>query len=407
MHVLSLPAIFALELTAACNNRCPGCSNVYATDRAPRPMSATDWEALLGRIGPEAVQFRLTGGEPTLHSEFARILSAVTSYDAGVTLFTNGRWRDPLQFVALVRGRARLSGLLVSLHGARAEHHEAFSRAGGSFDETVANIRLAVANGIPISLSTVLTRWNTPHLEEMLELRRVLGAQQIVFNRLLGRESVELEAGENALRSCVARIESWIKAGEPVKYGIGLPQCFELNTSEGCLAGVAYATIDPWGRLRPCSHSPTVIGSLHTASLSELWHSPEMGDWRSLMPEECVSCAAYAACHGGCRAAQELRNEKRDPLRRAPLREFQPAAAQVTLPARARPLASLRLRQEPFGFVVLSRGHAVPVRTGARAVIEACDGRHTFAQLAEQFGSPGLALLGELWERGLLDCSAD
>ncbi len=78
----SWPAIYALELTATCNNHCQGCSNIYATDRALPPMSASTWEAWLATFAPEAVRIRLTGGEPTLHPEFFRILQAATAFDA-------------------------------------------------------------------------------------------------------------------------------------------------------------------------------------------------------------------------------------------------------------------------------------------------------------------------------------
>jgi len=59
-------------------------------------------------------------------------------------------------------------------------------------------------------------------------------------------------------------------------------------------------------------------------------------------------------------------------------------------------------RPEPFGYVLLGQGQVVPVRTEARAVVEACDGSATFAQLAARFGQSGLDLLGELWELGML-----
>ncbi len=45
----------------------------------------------------------------------------------------------------------------------------------------------------------------------------------------------------------------------------------------------------------------------------------------------------------------------------------------------------------------------IPVRPEARAVIEACSGECTFAQLASRFGEAGLDLLGELWETGMLE----
>jgi len=402
MHVLSWPAIYSLELTPACNNRCPGCSNVYRAARRPAATDAATWERWLAEFGPEAVQMRLTGGEPTLHPEFLRILTAATSYDAWVSVFTNGRWREPVQLVRQLAGWPRLSGLLISLHGACAESHEAFSRVAGSFAETTANIRFAVAHGVPVALSTILTRQSCPEVEAVVALGHDLGVQHIAFNRYLSAPDPRIEPTLDQFRAAMRAIEAFAAAGEPVKYGIGLPQCFCDNSSEGCLAGVAYVAVDPWGHVHPCAHSPAMIGSLHERSLVELWHSPRMDVWRGLMPAECTGCTAYARCHGGCRAVQEVRPDGRDPLRRTPLAQYRPPAAPCPLPASAYPTADVRLRPEAFGYVALGRGQFLPVHAAARPVIEACDGRQTFAQLAAMFGQAGLELLGELWQAGML-----
>jgi AdoMet-dependent heme synthase len=403
MNVLSWPAIYALELTPACNNRCPGCSNIYSHVRQPAATDAATWERWLAQFVPEAIQIRLTGGEPTLHPEFFRILAAATAYDAQVTIFTNGRWSDPATLVRRLQGWPRLSGLLVSLHGAQPKSHEAFSRVAGSFDETVANIRLALDASIPVALSTIITRWSWRELEAIAEMGQRLGVQHVAFNRYLGAPDCTLEPTKTQMESAVKTIESMVRAGTPVKYGIGMPQCFQLNSSEGCLAGVAYVAIDPWGRLHPCAHSPSFVGSLHEAPLYQLWRGSAMDAWRALMPAECAECAAYAACHGGCRAVQELRANRRDPLRRQPFASFDLGLQARDLPADGRPLAQLRLRPESFGYAVLGHGQIFPVRSEARPVIEACDGTATFAQLAAQYGQDGLDILGDLWEAGLVD----
>jgi radical SAM protein with 4Fe4S-binding SPASM domain len=404
LYVLSIPAIYALELTPACNSRCPGCSNVYAGDRyGPPPLSAQAWRDLLALFIAEAVQIRLTGGEPTLHPGFFRIFEEVTSHEAWVTVFTNGRWEKPEQFVKRIRGRRHFSGLLVSLHGADPASHEAFSGVPGSFDETVSNIRLAVESGISVALSTVITRHSWNRLEAVVELGQRLGVHHVAFNRYIGRPLPEIEPTEEQLQSALFGVQALARAGAAVKYGIGVPQCFAPNDSEGCLAGVAYASIDPWGNLRPCAHSPTVIGSLREASLAELWHSDAMEAWRALMPPECTTCAAYSICHGGCRAIQELHPSERDPLRRVPLTQYTPPQTVRELPADIRPRLAARLRLESFGYALLGQGQVVPVRAEARAVVEACDGSTTFADLSTRFGQSGLDLLGELWELGMLE----
>jgi len=230
-----------------------------------------------------------------------------------------------------------------------------------------------------------------------------LGVQHVAFNCYLGPPLPGIEPTPEEMRKAMARIEVLVEAGAAVKYGIGMPQCFVPNSSEGCLAGVAYVSIDPWGNVRPCAHSPTVIGSLHETSMVEIWHSEAMDAWRALMPSECTTCAAYSACHGGCRAVQELHPSGRDPLRGKPLAEYCLPQTVHKLPANVRPLAAVRLRAEPFGYALLGQGQVVPVRADARAVVEACDGSATFAQLIARFGQSGLDLLGEVWELRMLE----
>jgi AdoMet-dependent heme synthase len=402
MHILSWPAIYSLELTPACNNRCPGCSNIYTTARTPAPIDAATWETWLVDFGPEAVQIRLTGGEPTLHPEFFRIAAAATSYDAQVAVFSNGRWADPDPLLRYLAGLPQFSGLLISLHGARPESHEAYSCIPGSFVETVTNIHRAVDRGIRVAISTVVTHHNWCEIEEVAALGQELGTQHVAFNRYLGGPLPGIEPSSQQLRSAIQTVERLRQQGASVKYGIGIPQCFVSNESEGCLAGVAYVAIDPWGHLHPCAHSPSLIGSLREMPLYDLWHSPAMAAWRALMPTDCTACAIFAQCHGGCRAIQELRPSQRDPLRGHPLSTFVAAASPRELPALAKPLAQVRLRPEQFGYVALGSGRAMPLRAEARPVIEACDGSATIADLTARFGQSGLELLGELWDAGML-----
>ena len=402
MHTLSSPAYYALELTSRCNNRCPGCSNVYADDREPRPLPAARWEAILAHIGLEAVQFRLTGGEPTLHPEFLRILDAATSYDAWVTVFTNGRWSDRDNLVRSLRGKQRLSGLLISLHGATPASHAAFSGVRDSFQETVANIKLAVAHDLPVALSTIITRQNAHEIDAVVELSQQLGVQHVAFNRYLGSPLPAVEPSHDQLRRAVAHIEALAQQGLPVKYGVCIPQCFTPNGSEGCLAGAAYVSIDPWGRIHPCTHSPTVAGSVLEHSVQELWHGPTMNAWRQWMPQECSECAALSVCHAGCRAMHELCTDQRDPLRSDSLHTFARNIKRQVLPSNGKPVLRGRVRPESFGYVVLGHGQAVPVRPGAYELLATCDGQTTLAALSHRYGQPGIDLLGQLWEQGLL-----
>jgi radical SAM protein with 4Fe4S-binding SPASM domain len=405
MLILSQPAIFTLELTPACGNRCAGCSNPYAAARARPPLPAAIWERWLAAFGPEAARIRLSGGEPTLHPEFGRILATATGYDACVSVFTNGRWANPARLFRQFRGHSNFLGLLVSLHGARAQTHEAFTRQSGSFAETLRNVRLALDAGITVALCAVLTRQNAGEIEAIAELTQRLDVQHVAFNRYVGPALPDVELAPFEMRKAVTRIEALIVAGLPVRYGECVPQCLARNSSAGCLAGVAQVAIDPWGGVRPCHHAPTAVGSLREEFLLDLWRGPAMARWRATMPANCTACAALMACHGGCRAAWEIQGGQGDPLAGPgpALSACAPQPAERELPAQGRPLLRARLRPESFGYAVLGRGTVVPVAAEARPLLEACDGHSTFGELAEWFGETGLELLADLWEEGVLE----
>jgi len=325
--------LFFVEITSACSNACVGCSNVFPHNRSPEPLSVRKWCAVLDRIAPSTSWLKVTGGEPTLHPEFEEIIEYVAALGIPFTLFTNARWLQPQRLVRFLAGIPQLDGLLVSLHGAGAQSHEAFTCTPRSFDETVANIRLAIDGGLKVTTSTVLTRYSCPEVEAIVAWGQELGADHAAFQRFVGAALPEIEPSELELQRAVKAIESIANGGNRtngngrgpkgngklVRFGTPIPHCFAANSSYGCLAGTGQATIDPWGNVRPCNHAPLVCGNLLTQSLEEIWHSPTMEAWRGMIPEECRRCEEFEVCRGGCRATAMLRGLDLDPLMREPV----------------------------------------------------------------------------------------
>jgi len=332
LAIYERPIIYALELTPACNNRCPGCGNVFASHTPDgAPLSAKRWRVLLDKIAPYARKLKVTGGEPTLHPEFSNIVAAIAERDIPFTLFTNARWRESRKLLSFLRQVPQCVGLLISLHGPDAQSHEAFTGVESSFEETVKNVRCAADVGLVVATSTVLTRHNVFRVEEMANFALSLGAEHAVFNRYLGAPLPEIVPSREALRSAVESLEALLRQGVPVRYGNPVPQCFSFNRSRGCVAGKAYCTIDPWGNMRPCNHSPTIVGNLFEQSLETLWHSEIMEQWRSLTPSECRVCPDTAVCGGGCKALAELHDEYCDPLNIKRIRARLPFESQSNL----------------------------------------------------------------------------
>lgn len=409
LRYLATPVFYALELTPACNNRCPGCSNGFnarqwggADCAVSAPLRADAWRRILAAIAPHAQRLKLTGGEPTLHPDFEPIVAAIEGHGVDFTLFTNGRWQYPLELLAFLQRCEHLTGLLVSLHGATAAAHEAFSGVAGTFAETLANVQRAVAAGIPVAFSVVLTTHNLNELPALVTLAEQYGVRTVVFNRYLGAPIPALTLTDTELRQAVAEIETLRRAGHPVKYGNCIPQCFTSNGSRGCLAGVAYCAIDPWGNLRPCTLSSWRAGNLLAAPLEVLWQGPVMERFRAAIPAACHECAAFALCHGGCRALALELGVAADPLAQPGIAVTLPAPEAVTLNPVWRPIARYTLRPQPWGLVLLHGNQLLPLRQEAQPLLDALDGQSTVAELHAQFGPPALTLMGALLQHHML-----
>lgn len=311
----SLPSIYALELTYACNNQCAGCSNLFVTNRqADRPLSWRTWQTLLATIAPHARRLALTGGEPTRHPHFDRIVDSIQYYEIPFTLFTNGRWQEPEQIINLLVQSSCCSGLLISLHGANAETHDAFTGVPGSFDETIATIRQVVQAGLPVHTNTVLLRSNYHQIEAIIDLSHTLGAACAVFNRPVGTMEPLFDLPPELLAQTLRQLDHLFKQGTHGKIGSGVPLCRIQARATGCSAGYDSCTIDPWGTIRPCNHAPHTAGNLLVEPLESIWGSQMLDTWRNQLPDACKECALLSRCNGGCRADALLRNRHHDPL---------------------------------------------------------------------------------------------
>lgn len=410
MPPLSRPVSFYLELTPSCNNNCPACANVFASGTQRRntggnpPLSAAGWRQIVELLRPYAYALKITGGEPTLHPEFLLILEHVASTGIPFTLFSNGRWRDPRRLLDLLVATPSAQGLLVSLHGSGPAAHEAFTATPGSFDDAIRGVRAATRKGIPVTLSCVITARNWTRIDEMIALAHRLGAGGVVFNRFLGDPSDRMAPTPTQLRTAIARVEALRATGAPVKLGNCVPGCFAPTAQPGCLAGVAFLTIDPWGRARPCNHVPTLVGCLPEQSIAQIWHGPQMEAWRRSLSEGCTECALVDTCRGGCRALAAADPSGRDPLMRAP----QPEAGRsdpvdVSLCVGSRPVARFSRRAEAFGPLLL-RGSQLFVGThDDEAVLDLFDGQKTLGEIEARYGQRGIDLVASLYYYGMID----
>lgn len=170
-----------------CDNRCVMCTNGPEFARQDPLQYGLRCQVgkleryLSGRYGevylknPDKLFFvSLTGGEPTLHPDFVKLLSYFRRRLPGtrITLLTNGRrLGDPAFARKVMSAAAPPFALGVPVHGPDARTHDAVAGVGGAFRQTMAGLRnfMALRRGQELELRVVLHRLNIKKLGPLLK----------------------------------------------------------------------------------------------------------------------------------------------------------------------------------------------------------------------------------------------
>jgi mycofactocin radical SAM maturase len=310
---LDAPICLTWELTYACNLACVHCLSSSGR-RDPRELSTAECKAVIDELERMQVFYvNIGGGEPTVRSDFWELVDYATAHRVGVKFSTNGIKITPE--VARRLAASDYVDVQISLDGATAEVNDAVRGEGSYATALRAMENLAEAGFRGFKISVVMTRHNTPQLDEFKALADRYGAQlRLTRFRPSGRGADvwhELHPTDDQQRE----LYNWLVAhGEDVltgdsffhlsAYGEPLPG---LNL---CGAGRVVCLIDPVGDVYACPfaiHDSFLAGSVRDAGgFAHVWKSsPLFLDLRR--PQTggaCTRCSAYDACRGGCMAAK-------------------------------------------------------------------------------------------------------
>jgi MoaA/NifB/PqqE/SkfB family radical SAM enzyme len=175
-------ARLVIELTDRCNLRCQHCFDERHAATGELPWAIIETVLRDGKscgIGHLA----FTGGEPTLHRQFAAIVRAVCAADYSYSFVSNGL-TFPQLYPLLIESRAHFRGVTFSLDGAREFTHDRL-RGRGSYRGVMRAASLCVVRQLPFTLNMVVTAQNRPEVAEMVELAARLGCGGVRFGWLM------------------------------------------------------------------------------------------------------------------------------------------------------------------------------------------------------------------------------
>jgi radical SAM protein with 4Fe4S-binding SPASM domain len=310
-----------IEVTQRCNHDCPHCYNAWKND-CPYPMGELPTDEtlrLMGKLLDEsgADLVSLTGGEPLLRDDILDICKFIADRGVAMNMITNGSLLTAGMIEKLIP--FHMGFFELPLLSADRAIHDRMSGSEGAFDKTTMAIAELKAAQQPVVAVFVATKLNLSGWREAAELAIALGVDGLMFNRFnpggCGYKNFDmLQSDPEELQTALDIAEEISKEYDlSISCSIAMPPClFDTEKYERlgfgfCAAGTdrAYYTMDPMGNIRPCNHSPTILGNIGDTGFWEMVDGPIMKNFFDARPAFCGGCALEDECLGGCKAAAE------------------------------------------------------------------------------------------------------
>lgn len=250
------PRRLTVELTNTCNLHCGYCLRdedaLYHTRAQFMSLN------LLRRVVREAkevaaiTEVNFTGGEPTLHPQFAEAIDTCGAEGTRVSFVSNG-WNFEKLWPDLLKVRESLSHIAFSIDGTTAESHDRW-RGNGSFVRLIRAFSGCHRHELPFVVKVGIRRDTLQQLEEIAMFAARLGASGLSFAHVM-------PTSEILARDVALNIEERRRAEEEItllarifkmKVGIDVGY-YNLETEAPCspLAGASY-NVDYLGRMTLC-----------------------------------------------------------------------------------------------------------------------------------------------------------
>ena len=177
------PQRLSVELANICNLHCSYCfrseDNLYNSRADFFPVE------LLRRVIGEArdvanvTRINFTGGEPTLHPDFATTLETVGAAGMTSSFITNG-WHFERVWPSLAANRSSISHVAFSLDGITRESHDRW-RGNGSFERLVRAFSRCYMSNLPFAIKVTVRRDLVDQLEQIAIFAARIGAAALNF----------------------------------------------------------------------------------------------------------------------------------------------------------------------------------------------------------------------------------
>lgn len=291
----------AIYLTNRCNFSCKHCVRGKATDD---DLSIEMLDKLLLEAGRMGFSFAsLTGGEPIMHPEFARVLDVIMEHDWDFNFVTNG-WKYQEYLEVLEPRTKNWRNVAVSLDGATEKTNDKI-RKKGSFKKATKAIEVFAASEKPVTVNCLVLDSNTEDVLDLIKLAKHLGASNVWLAGMLPTPDGKAKSlpweKRREIRVAVKELS------RELQFRVNFASCFLRMEDVAKCANMKdpQPSINPVGEIAFCCNTMgrgALVGSLADETFKQLYIKTKkvgssliknkMQNWDKLDLEEsnCVFC---------------------------------------------------------------------------------------------------------------------
>ena len=248
------PLELHVSVTSKCCQKC-----IHCYKEAEGRGEDIDYDALnnfLEKCNGYVPYLYLSGGEPTLNAHFSDLLKSFQSkYD--ITVLSSGigveKYIDMLKMANCT--------LVVTIFSSNRERHDIFTGRSGSYEEILLNVKVAIAKGIPVIITTFLCKDNCKDIITLIDDMLKIGVTGVNVGKISKMGRATGADYENNFSVEVKQEEEFINLisdYKQVNY-LGLVEDAGYKSLPhgiwGCNAGSTLWSIDESGVLFPCAVS--------------------------------------------------------------------------------------------------------------------------------------------------------
>ena len=288
-----------------CNQKCVHCYAAGQTLSDEPELSTDEWKAILDRCRSVGIpQVTFTGGEPTLRDDLFELIKYSRWFIS--RLNTNGI-RLTQEYCRKLH-EAELDSVQITFYSSDPEIHNKLVGAP-RYEETLAGIKNALAEGLSVSINTPLCTLNRDY-EQTLEFLRGLGVIYVTCSGLITTGSAA-GADSEALQLSSKELEEILRRSVNYCHRNGMEIAFtspgwldekvfeELNIpSPSCGACLSNMAVTPGGNVVPCQSwlDDKPLGNMLADDWEKIWNNETCKERRDFSAQLTGDCPLRRYC---------------------------------------------------------------------------------------------------------------